>query len=524
MKHTLLFCILLSLIFSCKSKKQNEPARVQEPAVSNSSGRELAIAHCSRCHLLVGPEMLPRSSWQKVLSAMGQRMGIYAGGARPDSLFDSKTGGSLIRSAGIFPENPVLAKEDWQKIEAYYLQNAPDTVAVPVRKNRLKMGLRHFRYRKPAFSHRPALTTMVKILPDQQGLVFSDAKGRRKMLTFLDKGLAERYTVELPVAPVHYHETQQGLYLTATGSNIFPTDAANGSIQRWVKSAPQQSYAPSDIPISNLRRPVHSAFGDLNGDTHQDIVVCEFGNETGQLAWYANNGRGGYERHILNERPGAISAIIKDANGDGLPDIFVLMAQADEGIFLYENQGGGQFQEKRLLTFSPLNGSQYMEVADFNKDGFEDILYVCGDNADKTPILKSYHGVYLFLNDGKSNFKQSYFYHLNGAYKAMARDYDLDGDLDIAAISFFPDYARYPQESFVYLENKGKLVFQDSSFPQSPEGRWSVMDAGDLDGDGDIDLVLGSFVYFLPMGDTTGLGKKWLDTGPSVIVLENTIK
>lgn len=50
------------------------------------------------------------------------------------------------------------------------------------------------------------------------------------------------------------------------------------------------------------------------------------------------------------------------------------------------------------------------------------------------------------------------------------------------------------------------------------------MDAGDMDADGDIDLVLGSFVYFLPHGDTTGLGKKWLIAGPSVIVLENTIR
>ncbi len=455
---------------------------------------------------------------------MGQRMGIYAGGSRPDSLFDPKTGGSLVRSAGIFPENPILAKEDWRKIEAYYLQNAPDSVPAPMRKDPIRIGLRHFRYRRPALTHRPALTTMVKILPDKQGIVFSDAKGRRKKLTYLNADLRERYTVELESAPVHYHQTSKEIYLTTAGRNIFPTDAAEGAVQRWVQSGPEQHDAPADIPIPNLRRPVHTAFGDLNGDSHVDIVACEFGNETGQLAWYANNGRGGYERHVLNEHPGAITTIIRDANGDGLPDIFVLMAQADERILLYENQGGGRFQEKRLLTFSPLNGSQYMEVADFNKDGFDDILYVCGDNADKTPILKDYHGVYIFLNDGKSNFKQSYFYHLNGAYKAMARDYDLDGDLDIAAISFFPDYARYPQESFIYLENKGKLRFKDASFPQSPEGRWSVMDAGDLDGDGDIDLVLGSFVYFLPMGDKTGLGKKWLESGPSVIVLENTVR
>lgn len=138
--------------------------------------------------------------------------------------------------------------------------------------------------------------------------------------------------------------------------------------------------------------------------------------------------------------------------------------------------------------------------------------------------MKDYHGIYIFLNDGKSGFKQTYFYQMNGAYKAMARDYDLDGDLDIAAISFFPDYRQYPEESFVYLRNKGNLKFDDHSFPEATNGRWMVMDAGDMDADNDIDLVLGSFVYFLPDGDTTGLGKRWLKTSPSLIVLENTIR
>ena len=112
-----------------------------------------------------------------------------------------------------------------------------------------------------------------------------------------------------------------------------------------------------------------------------------------------------------------------------------------------------------MLSFSPLNGSQYIELADFNKDGFDDLIYVCGDNADRTPFLKPYHGVYIFQNDGDFNFKQSWFYQLNGAYKAIPRDYDLDGDLDIAAIAFFPDYLHYPEESFVYLENNGNLNF-----------------------------------------------------------------
>ena len=106
----------------------------------------------------------------------------------------------------------------------------------------------------------------------------------------------------------------------------------------------------------------------------------------------------------------------------------------------------------------------------------------------------------------------------------MARDYDMDGDLDIAAISFFPDYLRYPEESFVYLENIGDNQYKDFSFKESTSGRWIVMDAADMDGDGDIDIALGSFVGFTAAGDTTGLSEAWLKSSPSVVVLENTTR
>jgi hypothetical protein len=75
----------------------------------------------------------------------------------------------------------------------------------------------------------------------------------------------------------------------------------------------------------------------------------------------------------------------------------------------------------------------------------------------------------------------------------MARDYDGDGDLDIAAISFFADYAHQPEESFVYLENKGNFDFHPYSFPEATMGRWISMDAGDIDGDGKLDIILGDF-------------------------------
>ena len=529
-------CIILYLFFSCSPRRDNaegesgaipaseRPAKESLPP-SGLSGKALSEAHCSRCHAYVNPEQLPKAVWSDdVLPAMGHRLGIYERNSRPDSLFDVGASGSIVRKANIFPEKPMLAEEDWRKIKQYFIENAPDTIPPPVRKTRIRMGLKHFKYREASFSNRPPLTALVKILPQNRGIVYSDAKGPRSVLTFLTPDLQENYSMPLQTTPVQFHERSNEVYLTTIGKGVFPNDAPDGTLQRLERKWPEPKYKPANMIIQNLQRPVCMAYGDLNKDGLDDIVVCEFGNQTGRLAWYDNKGSGGYTKRILREQPGAITAIIKDANNDGLPDIYVLMAQGNEGVFLYENQGSGKFQEKRLLSFPPLNGSQYMELADFNKDGFEDILFVCGDNADLSPILKNYHGIYIYLNDGKSDFRQAYFYQMNGAYKAMVRDYDLDGNLDIAAISFFPDYPRYPQESFIYLRGTGGLKFQDYSFAESSKGRWIVMDAGDMDGDGDIDLVLGSFVYFLPDGDTTGLGKKWLSTSPSVVVLENTVR
>ena len=196
------------------------------------------------------------------------------------------------------------------------------------------------------------------------------------------------------------------------------------------------------------------------------------------------------------------------------------MAQGDEGIFLFTNKGNGEFDQKKVLAFPPVYGSSYFELADFNKDGFPDIVYTCGDNADFSVVLKPYHGVYIFINDGHNNFKQEYFFPINGCYKAMARDFDGDGDLDIAAISFFADYQHQPEEGFVYLENMGHFNFQPYSIKEAESGRWLTMDAGDIDGDGKIDLVLGNFSIGPSMFRNTFDWKK----GPPFLVLKNTGK
>ena len=69
------------------------------------------------------------------------------------------------------------------------------------------------------------------------------------------------------------------------------------------------------------------------------------------------------------------------------------------------------------------------------------------------------------------------------------------------------------------------MKFECSTFNESDAGRWMVMDAGDLDGDGDEDIALGSFVR----GPTTmpvplALREHWRTNGAAVLLLENLQK
>ena len=200
------------------------------------------------------------------------------------------------------------------------------------------------------------------------------------------------------------------------------------------------------------------------------------------------------------------------------------MAQALESMFVFTGDGKGHFTKHLIFQKQPSWGHSGFELADFNRDGLMDLLVTNGDNADfSTSPTKPYHGIRIYLNRGNLRFEEAWFFHLNGAYKAIARDFDGDGDLDIAAISFFPDYDRSPRESFVYLENQGGWRFRASTFRECISGRWLTMDAGDLDGDGDDDLVLGSLVK-MPTPVPDFLKKTWDEQGPSVMILKNNLR
>jgi hypothetical protein len=256
---------------------------------------------------------------------------------------------------------------------------------------------------------------------------------------------------------------------------------------------------------------------DLDRDGDLDYIVSAFGNYTGSLLAFENRGKS-FVRHVIQNTPGARRVIIKDFNKDDLPDFAVLLTQGDEQIVMYKNEGAFKFDGEVWLRFPPVYGSSYFDLIDMNKDGSLDVVYSNGDNADYSPVFKPYHGVRIFKNNGHDRFEESWFYPMYGASKVMCSDFDGDQDIDLAAISFFPDFAKHPEHGFLYFENTPDgFVSYTTSIARA--GRWLVMEVADIDKDHDDDIILGALNF--PTAVPHDLAQEWQHKKVSLLLLRN---
>jgi len=482
---------------------------------SDLSGPELAKTYCGSCHQFPEPGLLPRHAWEQgVLPKMAWRLGITATDtastiyAQMDEQEHFQKGVRL----GVFPAEPVLHSEDWLKIVKYYLENAPtelkDSVAAPI-----ATELPLFSILRPA-QHLPAQTTALRFDSARSTIWIGGRSG--SLLGFSPK-LEQTRVMGQTSSISDVHVRPDGRLDVLTMGIMDPNDDSLGAWQsirvggpmvvRPVAAGAKAGETEDIIAVKKLHRPVHTAYGDLNRDGREDVIICQFGNLTGKLSWYENTTKG-YEERLIDPVPGARVTLVRDLNGDGWPDLLALLAQGDEQVAAYYNLQNGRFRKKTLLHFPSVYGSSYLEMADVDRDGDEDLVYANGDNADFSYALKPYHGVRIFLNDGKFNFRQSTFYPLHGATQTLTRDFDGDGDLDIAAIAFFPDPFAKVLRGFVYLENTGKLTFTPRTLPELGNSRWLTMEAADIDRDGDEDLLLGAYYQALrPL--PPGLNERW---------------
>lgn len=523
----LIVVIAINLLLSGCAHKSGAESGVEKLTSKSGSdnthreGFELAKKFCVNCHAWVSPDKLPKEYWKTVLLRMSAFLGFKANG----DPFYGNTPLAIHRldSAGIFPPAPVISNEAWQKLVLYYLENAPDTLdqgyRLPIKLDQKQFGIYHLPIK--AELHGP---TFIKILPDQKiaaGYYFTNDSN---VLKISDISGNEIYKTPLPSALAAVASGRDGTYLACMGPFV-ADDTPAGSILKVQGDLSSGLREPILTLLSNLERPVHIKLVDINQDGREDIISAEFGKFLGGLYVYIQDTLGAYQKKIIYNKPGVLSTIIRDVNNDQLPDIYALVSQDDEGIYLFINKGQGIFESRKILDFPPYFGSVHFELIDFDRDGLEDIIYSNGDSGDFGSPAKPFHGIRYFRNSGNFQFEEKWFYPQQGTYKTCVVDFDQDGDYDLASIGFFASKAGFAREGFLYLENIGGNQFETFSFSGAAENSYLVMDSGDLDGDGDVDLVLGASTSHLRVPDMVNQLMRWqFNAGSAVTILENTTR
>ncbi|WP_020535871.1 VCBS repeat-containing protein [Lewinella cohaerens] len=284
-------------------------------------------------------------------------------------------------------------------------------------------------------------------------------------------------------------------------------------------------------------------------------------------------------RMISREGP---KTAVGDVNGDGRDDIYLGGASGWPGQMLI--QKGNSWQATNIKTFERTNNYEDTAAALFDADGDGDLDLFVGSGGNNMPVGHRYMQDRLYINDGRGNFEMNPRALTASGFNtsvAVPLDVDQDGDLDlfVGSRSIPSQYGSNPP-SFMYI-NDGKGTFRDEIETYAPElaslgmitdavsanlmgdetpelivtgewmapavfqwdgekyartktnlddksGWWYAVETADLDGDGDLDLVLGNRgenFYFT--GTPEAPAKLWLsdfdDNGTTEKIITRSI-
>lgn len=279
-----------------------------------------------------------------------------------------------------------------------------------------------------------------------------------------------------------------------------PCDHDRGRVV-WLRREKESSRFTEIVLTSGLGRVADVRPADFDRDGRLDLVVAEFGHyQTGGIFLCRNVAERSqpprFERERLDDRPGTIHVPVHDFNGDGWPDFIALVSQEWEHVEAFVNRGQGRFQLQNLWAGPDLLfGSSGLELVDLDQDGDLDILFTNGDAWDNW-YANPTHGVQWLENRGDLRFAYHRLTDLPGAYRALAGDLDGDGDLDIIAVAWLPppvmprSLRDGPLASIVCLEQTEPGVFVRHTL-ETGAPYYATLELADFDEDGDLDFAVG---------------------------------
>ncbi|MCA9051510.1 MAG: VCBS repeat-containing protein, partial [Planctomycetaceae bacterium] len=239
---------------------------------------------------------------------------------------------------------------------------------------------------------------------------------------------------------------------------------------RWHMNDGSNNFQSYDISTQGTYFEEVTA-ADVDGDGDLDVLAAI--NGSASIEWYENDGEliPTFTRRVIDNNAGNVHHVSTvDVDGDG--DIDVL-ASRNSKVVWYENDGSVTPLFTRHILGA--NGPNSQVGVDLDGDGDQDILAANNGN------------VLWFANDGNQGFTATTIASgFTLALDAVPADFDGDGDLDVAVID-------YTDHNMYWLENDGNDTpgFSGRLIADTVYGA-SEIQAVDMDGDGDMDIVCAS--------------------------------
>jgi hypothetical protein len=252
---------------------------------------------------------------------------------------------------------------------------------------------------------------------------------------------------------------------------------------------------PSDVTLndSSIVR-----LADIDGDKDLDLLIVD--TASGKIHLLINNGSGVWTNEtstristkIYSSAVYATDVKFGDVNNDGYPDIVIAYSVMEgQSVKLLINSGTGTFTDMTSADVPVVTGNAAaLDLGDVNGDGYLDIVLA---NRDSQDILLVNNGAGVFSIDATFVLPAI----VDGSSDIKFCDVNNDGALDIITTND-EIVGASSLRNRVYLNNGlGTFIDATETLLPSDSDYSEVLDVGDINNDGNIDLVVADYTQNL---------------------------